>query len=124
MSSSPVDFSGFDPNTGAYDTSGFAGPVNTTIEGPILNTPGIVPTSSVPANDPYSVGGILNGIGSVLGGVSKLVVAGKVSTGNVSPLYIRPQGAGALGVGSSSSGLLSFVLLGAVAYVIFKKKRA
>jgi len=123
---SGVDFSGFDPNTGGYDTSGFTGPVDTTITGPIVNSGNVVPMpSSAPATNPYSVGGILNGIGGLLQGVASVAGTNKVSPGNVSPMYLRPQGAGALGApGLGGVSIVPLLLLGAVAYFFLKKKRA
>lgn len=130
MATSTPDFSGFDysgptasnslPSDSiapyVYDPSaGYT-------EGPIINSPG-VGGYSTPASDPNSVGGILVGLGSVLGGISKIVNPVQAPGTVPRPSYrLNPYGSvGTVGGGSS---LLLLALLGAGAFFLLKKKAA
>lgn len=95
------------------------------INGPIAQSPTITPPTSAPATDPYSIGGILGGISSVITSVSRVIAANKVGTGNVSSSYLRPSGwSTPVSAPSGSGSLLLLGAIGAVAYFMFKKKAA
>lgn len=94
-----------------------------TIGEPIVQSTSITPSSSAPATDPYSIGGIFGGISNVVTAVSRVVAANKIGTGMVPNSYLRaPGSAVGLGPASSLGSLPILVLLGAAAYLFFKKK--
>jgi hypothetical protein len=105
-------FSNLDPSTGQVDFS----------SGPIYNTPGISASPSFPAsNGNGGIGGILNGIASIVSAGAKFVAP----SGTVPRTLYRPLPSSSVGaqLGGSSNMLLLFAI-GAAALFFLKKKAA
>ena len=128
MTSAP-DLSGFDYSAGGPIPASDIAPVifdnspgYNIEEGPILNGPGIGGYSA-PATDPNSVGGILNGLSSLAGNISKIT-----SSLNAPGAIPRPPSRlGAVSpVGTLAGGfsLPVLALLGVGAWFLLKKKKA